>query len=343
MSKKNTRISLTGPKPDAAMARAARAKVKASSPIAGMRVDHDDRTTELLTMLRTMRPAKSAAEAGFVAQWVAPLGTTPDPYGNHWLTIGDSRILWSCHTDTVHARGGVQYVGHQDGCAYVTRSNCLGADDTTGVWLMRHMVLAGVAGTYVFHRSEECGGLGSRWIADKTPDRLSGIDFAIAFDRMGYCDIITDQMGTTASNTFAHSLASALAPLDYEPADGVFTDTQHYAEIIPECSNISVGYHKQHTAGEWQDVDYAMILLNVLTTADFSGLKAARDPYAPSLWDRWETRRSWDLSRDDADITLAREIMTIDDFVKAHPEAVSDLLSSLGYDLAELRRYAGLG
>ena len=238
---------------------------------------YDNRTDELLTMLRTMRPAGSQTERDFVQQWIEPLGTKSDGYGNQWLTIGDSPILWSCHTDTVHTKAGTQYVGFKDGCAYVTRSNCLGADDTTGVWIMRHMIKAGVPGTYVFHRAEEVGGLGSNWIAQNTPERLAGFDFAIAFDRMGYEDIITYQCGETASEAFADTLASALAPLTYAAADGVFTDTAVYADLVPECSNISIGYHRQHTADEWQDVDYAMMLLDRLTTADFSGLQAVRD------------------------------------------------------------------
>ncbi len=263
-----------------------------------------------------------------------------DGYGNHWKVIGNCRILWSCHTDTVHKKGGAQYVGFHDGCAYVTHANCLGSDDTTGVWLMRQMILAGVPGTYVFHRSEEAGGLGSNHVLLNEPERLAGIDFAIAFDRKGYGDIITDQGGNTASIGFAESLADSLWPLAYAPADGVFTDTQVYSDVIPECSNISVGYFAQHTSGEWQDVDFAMRLLDRMLTADFTMLRCERDPdaIADSRWADFDTRFGWD----DAPRLGARGIRTMDDLCREYPEIVSDFLTSCGYDIDELKAYGGI-
>lgn len=326
--------------------------------------DYDERTTELLAMLRTKRPAGSQTEQDFVDQWVKPLGTEADEYGNHWLTIGDSHILWSCHTDTVHTSEGAQYVGFTDGCAYVARSNCLGADDTTGVWLMRQMILAKVPGTYIFHREEEIGGLGSSWIAENTPERLAGLEFAIAFDRKGYSDIIVNQWSDTASETFAYSLADALLPLHYEPADGIFTDTQNYADLIPECTNLSVGYHGMHSASEWQDVDYAMRLLDRLVSADFSGLLVAREPmadddgpfldwpreglaptmtrdadrWADTLWDkpaRYHGEYEYPTKPD-------RGIATLDRFCAEYPETVADFLTTTGYGLSDLKRYSGI-
>jgi hypothetical protein len=306
----------------------------------------NERTTELLTMLRTMRPAGSGAEYEFVEQWVKPLGTEGDGYGNQWLVIGESPILWSCHTDTVHKRGGAQYVGYADGCAYVTRSNCLGSDDTTGVWIMRHMIKARVPGTYVFHRAEEVGGLGSQWIADNTPERLAGIQFAIAFDRKGYGDIITDQMGNTASDDFAYSLSKALHPLPYSAADGVFTDTQVYSGIIPECSNLSVGYHAMHTSGEWQDVDFANRLLDQMITADFSGLESARNPDDESTKAWWldDTSALRD-SYGGEDFGAWRRgagVATLDQLCREHPDVVADFLESCGYDLDDLKNYGGI-
>lgn len=303
---------------------------------------YDNRTTELLAMLRAKRPAGSATEYAFVDQWITPLGTTPDYFGNHWLTIGDSPIMWSCHTDTVHSSHGTQYVGFTDGCAYVTRSNCLGADDTVGCWIMRQMILAGVPGTYVFHREEEVGGLGSRWVLDNTPERLEGIQYAIAFDRRGYGDIITDQMGSTASEAFAESLAAALVPLDYAAAFGVFTDTQVYSDVIPECSNISVGYHNEHTKSEWLDIDFAMRLLGKILAADFSELVVGRDPEAELMW--WKQDRYGErglLPADDA-WSSRRRGSSLDEFCRQYPDVVSDFLTSCGYDLQELQDYGGI-
>jgi hypothetical protein len=326
--------------PDNALSRAtARAKARAIAGVTGY--PYDGRTDELLKMLRTMRPAGSRTERDFIEQWISPLGVESDGFGNLWKTVGDSPILWSCHTDTVHNREGVQYVRFLDGCAFVNNSNCLGADDTTGAWLMRQMILAQVPGTYVFHRNEEAGGVGSNWVLDNTPERLGGIRFAIAFDRMGYHDVITHQWGNTASPEFAESLASALYPLHYCEADGVFTDTAVYADLIPECSNISVGYHRQHTAEEYQDIDYAMMLLDTLIAADFSPLQAVRDPAARSP-SRWSDDALWDRLDWRDDLRCIGPAMTMDDVCRQYPEIVSDYLTSLGINVDDIKQYGGI-
>ena len=37
---------------------------------------------------------------------------------------------------------------------------------------------------------------------------------------------------------------------------GVYTDSAEFTDIIPECTNISVGYYKEHTVNETQDIQY---------------------------------------------------------------------------------------
>ena len=56
----------------------------------------------LVQMLAYMRPAGSKTEKAFIKRFIAPLGAKPDNYGNYWLSIGQSNVLWSSHTDTVH-------------------------------------------------------------------------------------------------------------------------------------------------------------------------------------------------------------------------------------------------
>lgn len=211
----------------------------------------------------------------------------------------DSPILFSSHTDTVHKAAGKQQVIYGQGTAWSEDSNCLGADDTTGVWLMMNMIRAGVPGTYVFHSDEEIGGLGSNFVAKKLPHKLKGIKYAIAFDRKGYVDIVTHQFaGMTASDEFAKSLASILHPLTFAPSDGgTFTDTANYADIVPECSNLAVGYFHQHTAKEWQDCDFAIQLLDALIAADWSKLVCKREPgdYGETIFSRHSNGHfNWD-------------------------------------------------
>ncbi len=258
------------------------------------------REYELLQMLTYKRKAWSAVENAFISTYILPLDVEEDDGGNYWKTVGEnSPILWSGHTDTVHRVEGYQKVFlSEDGMAFTEgnstcigadgvaftkdTSNCLGADDTTGIWIMRHMILAGVPGTYVFHGGEESGGIGSHWAAKNKLDFLKQFKTAIAFDRRDTYEIITHQScGRTASDAFAESLATALQPLQYSASDGgTFTDTASYVNIIPECTNIGVGYYRQHTPKEYQDINHASALLDQLLVADFSGLVFERDPSA---------------------------------------------------------------
>lgn len=305
-------------------------------PVATPLVNRDPeitpRVATLLEMLTYKRPAYSPTEAAFIARYLTPLGIQRDDGGNLWLQIGNSPILWSSHTDTVHKQDGRQTIEYGDGVVTASRSNCLGADCTVGVWIMREMIQAGIPGTYVFHAAEEIGGIGSDWIAQNTPDRLANIQFAIAFDRMGTTEIITHQVSQRcASDAFAHSLASILRPLKYQPSDGgTFTDTANYADIIPECANLAVGYYRQHRSDEWQDVRHACALLDTLLVADWSRLTCERDPTVWEL-DDWASEQrgpSYDLTR----------------LVKERPQLVADFLEACGFTEADVldfdwRRY----
>jgi hypothetical protein len=238
-------------------------------------------------MLAYARPYGSKEEQLFIARYLAPLpGIEEDAYGNLTVKIGQSPILWSSHTDTVHRKPGYQTlrINDRDKTIRLSRrskrhgSSCLGADDTVGVFLMREMILRNVPGLYVFHAGEEVGGVGSQAIAEYRSDLLTGISFAIALDRQGTADVVTHQFGgRTASDAFAVSLAKQL-PGKYAPVQGVFTDTANYADLIPECSNISVGYYRQHSKDEYVDYPHVDKLLTALCAIDSAQLTCARDP-----------------------------------------------------------------
>ena len=243
---------------------------------------------DLLLMLKTCRPAETAHTRRFGETWLKPLGAKIDTAGNWLLRIPKadgtrSRAMWSSHIDTVHHIGGVQMTSLNQTTGIVQlhskeSSNCLGADCTTGVWLMREMALAGVPGFYVWHEAEECGGLGSRYLSMKA-SLFKDIDFAVAFDRAGKTDVITYQScGRCCSDDFARSLALQL-PGSYKPCEhGVFTDTANYTSVIGECSNISVGYTSQHFMTETQDVVFAMELRAALLRIDETKLVLKRKP-----------------------------------------------------------------
>ena len=249
-----------------------------------------DRLQTLFAMLQTCRPMGSATEHKFRADYLHDLpGMISDPYGNLHTVLprhdgSTSRALWSCHTDTVHWDEGSQLVeatgrymrlSHQE-----LNANCLGADDTVGVWIMREMILAGVPGHYVFHHGEERGGIGSGDVTRYEPDRFTAALYAIAFDRRGTRDVITRQAGgRCASDAFAHSLARQLRPVaKYRPsANGIYTDTAEYMHLVVECTNVSVGYESEHSERERVDYWHAIALLTTLCQFDESQLVAVRD------------------------------------------------------------------
>lgn len=267
------------------------------------------RLRELIAMLEYARPQASQTEEEFITRYIDTLpNMRVDAFGNRYVTVGKARptIAWSCHTDTVHMEEGKQALEiNKDGLLaldYYSEANCLGADCTTGVWLMRRLILAGKPGLYIFHRDEESGGIGSRWIVRNTPELVTGIEAMIALDRRGYTSVVTEQStGVTASTTFAQSLADQLGG-DFAPDDGgIFTDSAFYSGLIPECTNLSVGYHSQHSRSETQDLAFADSLLVRLLGLRYDMLAISRDPTAvESTVSRWRNAYYGNHSRDAA-------------------------------------------
>lgn len=314
----------------------------------------------LLAMLSYRRPAWSKTERRFIDTFLRPLGVREDAFGNLIKTVGDAppEILWSSHTDTVHSIGGTQRLSiagdkvRADGA-----SNCLGADCTTGVWLMVEMIRADIPGLYIFHREEEMGGVGSDNIARKTPELLIGIKAAIAFDRKGTGSVITHQAGgRCCSDAFAQSLSDVLSGLPCPlraDSGGTFTDTANYVDLVGECTNISVGYRNQHTKGEEQDLAFALALRDALLSADLSQLVYRRFPgevdacawrggrSGPSAGHgafygtyHWTDDEWWDEQ------ALERErrprAMTLHSIIRDYPDAVADWMEELGVNACDL-------
>lgn len=238
-------------------------------------------------MLTYMRPAGSDTEHAFITRYVKGLpGAVEDPYHNWHVVVGDSPILWSCHTDTVHHSEGFQTLHVEKGIAGLSKrskqfSNCLGADDTAGVYLCREMILRGIPGHYVFHHAEERGGIGSSDLAYNPGAWLDGVQFAIALDRKGTGDVITHQCRRCCSDAFADSLALELnkGGLHYRADDtGLFTDTANYTNLIDECTNLSIGYAHCHSSKETLDLGFVGELLEALCRVDPANIINSRKP-----------------------------------------------------------------
>jgi len=189
----------------------------------------------------------------------------------------DSRIMWTCHLDTAdHAPKHVVFTRSKNKCGdeiiETDGKSILGADCKMGAAIMIKMIEAGVPGWYAFFAGEEVGRIGSKALADRVAKRKESDpsvrmpDLCISLDRMNMSDIITRQSGRECcSPTFALALASIFnkhPDMYYKPCpNGSFTDSYSFVDLIPECTNISVGYAHQHTKWEEQNMTHAENLL----------------------------------------------------------------------------------
>lgn len=239
----------------------------------------------------------------------ASIKYNPEAQGDVYVYIKNDKVPMITKTQTVKTgkkdhKGKDIYKTH----SYQTvdtqdefYSNCLGADCTTGVWLIIQMIEAGCPGVYVIHEDEEIGCLGSTGIVndyqklsdeEKANHWISHVDIAMSFDRFGEESIITYQSSSrTASDEFAKALSDLTAdffenrgyPVLKEDDGGSYTDSNEYCDLISECTNISVGYYSQHTENERQNIDYLLMLRDclLLHARDFNNpekLPAFRDP-----------------------------------------------------------------
>lgn len=259
------------------------------------------KATRLATMLTYRRIPNMLGEELFITDYLLDVpGMQMDGFGNLFVEIGNSTTLFSCHTDTVHRDApGVPHVPLQvvqadEGMTRLFKdagTGCLGADDGAGIFIMLEMIAAEVPGLYVFHREEEIGGNGSTYISKDKEwlERLVGINRAIAFDRRGTQSVITHQaFERGCSDAFANALCTALG-MGHIPDDGgTFTDTANYFHLIPECTNVSVGYENEHSDKEYLNVAYVMKLAEACIEVDWENLPTEQDKdNRESCWGNW--------------------------------------------------------
>lgn len=295
----------------------------------------------LIAMAQYMRPAYSQTESLFCERYLEPIFGKPDVHGNYIKVVGNRpNIAFTAHTDTVHRMEGIQTLKVEGDLLTTVTGSCLGADCTTGLWLMMGMIEAGVEGAYVAHAAEEIGGIGSQNLVKDRPAWLIEIDAVISFDRFGTDSIITHQGGRrTASDEFAVTLASVLdLPLKADTT-GTYTDSVEYAGIVPECTNLSVGYYDQHTKRESQDLHYAQILLERLIAARWEALAIVRDPTHLDVigYSQWGDDTYGNYEGDDKAID-ALELLLTD-----RPTMMANLLFEYGFTVEGLCEELDLG
>ena len=297
-------------------------------------------------MLQWKRPSgNDVSTAVFADMYLKPVFGEPDEFGNYIKIIYDCEYYpptcFTAHYDTVHHEGGFQIVTVEDNVVSSEGDDCLGADCTTGIWLIMEMIDAGIPGVYVVHADEEIGCKGSSSLVASNPDWLDDLTSVISFDRYGDTSIVTHQMGLrTASQDFAVSLSNILGMHNLIPDDtGVYTDSNEYSDRVPECTNISVGYYNQHTSRETQDLVFLALLRDALLAADWSKLVISRDPS-----DVTELEKSFgygyygaDYERDLNSVNARQDLYEL---ITAYPDEISEYLFERGITATELAEEA---
>ena len=209
-----------------------------------------------------------------------PHNLQKDKFDNFYIKIGESNTIFTSHLDT--ASMGISDVKHVFDGDYIKTDgeSILGADDKAGVTIMLYMINNNIPGLYYFFVGEEVGCIGSGNLAkewnDKTYTKM------VSFDRRGTKSIITHQSGKrTASDEFADSLSREFKKhgLKLEKDNtGVYTDSAEFKHLIPECTNISVGYYDEHRTTEKQDIVYLEKLCHACIKINWDNLVVKRDP-----------------------------------------------------------------
>ena len=191
--------------------------------------------------------------------------------------------LFVAHVDTVHKSTGKNRIRKTRSHWYAD-GDVLGADDGAGVAMLMHLIHSGIPAYYIFTQGEEKGGIGAKHLVDDHKPLLEQFDRAIAFDRRGIDSIITHQgWGRCCSDVFGSSLCDAIGEIDFDlmhlnDDTGVYTDTAEFVDIIPECTNISIGYDKEHTQNESLNIIYFNRLAKACAGISWDDLPVVRDP-----------------------------------------------------------------
>jgi hypothetical protein len=97
---------------------------------------------------------------------------------------------------------------------------------------------------------------------------------------------------------------------------GIYTDTAEFFSLIPNCTNISVGYENEHTKKETLNKPYIEALRDSLVSADWSKLDLTPPKPEPSPLAAFNSGRSLFTTQAELDIpNLDVDPLQIADFL----------------------------
>ena len=225
-----------------------------------------------------------------LAEPFLPKGWKKDSVGNYYIRVGENpTTMFTSHLDTA-ITGQPQDVKHViEGDKIKTDGKTiLGADDKSGVAMMIYMIEKGKTGLYYFFHGEEHGGIGSnaldKYLDSHRDDEIyKNVNKVISLDRRDDDSVITFQSGDRCcSDEFGQELAKRLneaGGFKYKTdPTGAITDSAHIMTKFAECTNLSVGYDRQHTTSEVQDIAFLQKLADAAIKMDWETLPIKRDP-----------------------------------------------------------------
>ena len=218
-----------------------------------------------------------------VVPYIKNAGLEKDEFGNYYKIVGKSETMFTCHLDTADKKKSkvTLYSEMKYGQEHLMSdgTTIIGADDKAGVSILLYMIDHNIPGVYYFFIGEERGGIGSGKVASifEKVTHLKGMKRCVSFDRRNYYSVITQQMGMQCcSDKFGQALADSLGMQYKLDPTGVYTDSANFIELIPECTNISVGYFDEHTRDETQNITFLGKLAQAAVGVNWESLPVAR-------------------------------------------------------------------
>ncbi len=174
-------------------------------------------------------------------------------------------VVFCAHLDTIYdyRDGDAKFFHDEKGDIYFSDAG-IGGDDKCGIAIALSLLQLVANSKVILFTREESGGIGSREIDEK---HFKNIELCFGIDRRGGSDIVTN-IGTRA----IYNIPARLFPLakfakkfGYKKTWGSFSDVLHISRRFGvQCVNVSAGYYKPHTRGEYirfQDVIRARNLI----------------------------------------------------------------------------------
>lgn len=194
-----------------------------------------------------------------------------DGFGNLYIKIGESKILFTAHLDTFS--NDVEKVNHVIEGKFLKTDGktILGGDNKVGCAILINMIRNNIPGNYFFYCGEEVGRLGSEY----HNSNISKDDYllAVAFDRKDIGSVCDYQRGIKLANDgLVDFLISELNKTGYEffkDHFGLSCDTFSFNENVNNCINISTGVYDEHKTIEKVDLDYYKALQNRVLGIDW--------------------------------------------------------------------------